>query len=266
MCLSPTKMKYLPKNRSRSTFVKPALFLVGLFVAGGAIFTFMDGLIISAISPLWRTENAATAKLSGVGDFFRFRSSLVRENEALKERVTKLELEVVSRFSSTEGGDSPLSILGRKPESEGITTTVLVSPPQSPYDTLVIDAGESDGVTPGSSVFMPEGPILGVVTEVFSGSAKAKLFSAPGEKTRALLERHNIPVTIEGAGGGNFRIIVPREVEVMIGDRILSADIFSHLIGIVGDIKMEPTDSFKEVLAKSPVNIFGVHFLLIRHE
>lgn len=264
MCLLPTKMKYLPRNRSKSTFVKPALFLVGIFIAGGFIFSFIDGVIISAVSPLWRTENIATAKLSSIGDFFRFRNSLLKENNMLKERVAQLELEVASSASVAGGENSIFSFFGRQPEPEGIVTTVLVSPPQSPYDTLVIDAGEDDGVIPGSSVFMPEGPILGVVSDVFSGSSKVRLYSAPGEKTRALLERHSIPITIEGAGGGNFRIIMPREVEVVAGDRILSADIFSHLLAVVGDIKMEPTDSFKEVLAKSPANIFGIHFLVIR--
>ncbi|MCR4279127.1 MAG: rod shape-determining protein MreC [Candidatus Zambryskibacteria bacterium] len=257
-------MKYLPRNRSKSTFIKPALFLVGIFIAGGLIFSFMDGVIISAVSPLWRTENAATARLSDIRDFFRFRSSLVEENSMLKERVAQLELEAASGASVAGGENFILSSFGRQPEFGGIMTTVLVSPPQSPYDTLVIDAGENDGMFLGSSVFMLEGPILGVVSDVFPGSSKVRLFSAPGEKTRALLERYNIPVTIEGAGGGNFRIIVPREVEVVVGDRILSADIFSHLLGVVGDIKMEPTDSFKEVLAKSPANIFGIHFLVIR--
>ena len=71
-------------------------------------------------------------------------------------------------------------------------------------------------------------------------------------------------MTLEGAGGGNFKLVLPRETEVEAGDRILSADISSRLLAVVGDVVMKPTDSFKEVLAISPVNIFGIHFVLIK--
>ncbi len=258
------KMNYPQRNRNRSSLMKPALFLGAIFLFGFIIFSLLDGVIISAVSPLWRSEGAASTKLTFFTDFFRFKSSLISENNLLKERVGALELEITSRFSMPEGEETLAELLGRRAEMGGVVATALVVPPQTPYDTIVIDAGSDDGVANGNSVRMPEGPLLGTISETYSGSAKVRLLSTPGEKTAAILERHSVPVTLEGAGGGNFRIIMPRETEVEVGDRILSADITSSLLAVVGEVHMEPTDSFKDVFAKSPVNIFSLHYLLVR--
>ena len=104
---------------------------------------------------------------------------------------------------------------------------------------------------------------MGTVSEVFPKSAKVKLFSASGDETNAILERHNVPVTLIGAGGGNFRFELPRDMIVETGDRILSSDIAARHLATVGDVSVRPTDSFKEVLAKSPINIFALRFVFV---
>lgn len=257
-------MSYLPRNRSRLPFAKSALFVGGLFVAGLLIFSLLDGALLSVVSPLWKGENLAASKLSFVSNFFRSKNSLIKENAELRTSIAALELEIASRFSASENREAVLELIGRRVETGGVLATALVVPPQTPYDTLIVDAGSDEGVVLNSQVLMPEGPILGTVSEVYSRTSKVKLYSSPGEKTAALLERHGIPVTLEGAGGGNFRIVLPREVEVMEGDRILSADVSSELLAVVGQVGMAPTDSFKEVLARSPINIFTLHYILVR--
>lgn len=257
-------MSYLPRNRSRNSFTKPILFLAGLFVLGLIIFSLLDGVLLSVVSPLWKGETLAASKLSFAGDFFRTKNSLIRENNQLRANIAALEIEIAARFSGTEDREAVLALLGRRAESGGVLASALVVPPQTPYDNIVIDAGEKDGIISGAQALMPEGPLLGRVTEVYSRSAKVTLLSSPGEKTAAILERHGVPVTLEGAGGGNFRVVVPRETEVVPGDRILSADVSSQLVGIVGEVNMAQTDSFKEVLARSPANVFNLHFILVR--
>jgi rod shape-determining protein MreC len=257
-------MNYLPRNRSRHPFLKPALFLCGIFLLGAAILPLLDGPVLALTSPLWRGENAVLAKFSWAADFFRTRNSLIGENNNLKAKIAALEIEIAARFSGTENREEVMALLGRRAERGGVLATALVAPPETPYDTLIIDAGSNDGVKEGSPVLMPEGPMLGVVSEAYARSAKVRLFSSPGERTAAILERHGVSVTLEGAGGGNFRVVVSRETEVEVGDRILSADVSSQLLGVVGEVDMAPTDSFKEVRALGPVNVFNIHFVLVR--
>ena len=89
------------------------------------------------------------------------------------------------------------------------------------------------------------------------------LFSTNGRETNAVLERDSVPVVLVGRGGGSFKITLPRDVLVEKGDRILSPDITSRLLAAVEDISISSTDSFQEVLARSPINIFTVRFVFV---
>lgn len=257
-------MNYLPKNKSKGNRYRLALFLVWVFVFGAIVFYFLGGVIMRAASPLWMGENKITKSLRAGKEFFRSKQSLISENTTLKERLASLELELSSRPPALNEDNALLSLIGRKAKKgTGLVASVLVRPPQTPYDIIVIDAGTDDGVVPDSEVALSEGPVLGMVLEVFKSSAKVKLFSSAGENTSAVLERFNLAVTLEGAGGGNFRIVVPRETPVEVGDRILSADVFSRLLAVVGEVEVKPTDSFKQILARSPANIFSIRFVEI---
>ncbi|MDO8424223.1 MAG: rod shape-determining protein MreC [bacterium] len=257
-------MNYLPKNRSRNTRYRIALSLAAVFILSATTFYFLSGVIISAASPLWIVENRVTRSLASGVEIFRSRQALLSENTRLKDRLSSLELELSSRPPAQEENNALLELLGRRAESGGIAASVLVRPPQTPYDIILIDAGQNDGVTLGSEVTLAEGPVLGKVSELFPGSAKARLFSSAGEKTNAVLERSGLAITLEGAGGGNFKVVVPRETPVEMGDRILSADIFSRLLAVVEEVEIEQTDSFKRVLARGPVNLFNMRFVIIR--
>lgn len=231
---------------------------------GVAFFYLLGPFLVPIISPLWKGENIVVRTVSGWVEFMRSKESLIEENAMLKERLSSMELELSSVSLSRNQEAVLLSTLNRTTESGGILASVLVRPPQSLYDFLIVDAGTDEEVSLGAKAYMPEGPELGVVTEVFSNQARIKLFTSSGEETGAVLERHGVPVVLEGIGGGNFRIRVPRETEVAIGDRILSAGLEGSLLAVVGNITLEPTDSFKEVLAKSPMSIFSTRFILIR--
>lgn len=256
-------MNYLQKNRPRQAFRQKIAILAGIFLALGLLFSFFDNAIISAVSPLWRAQNRFSRALGGTLDFFSTRNSLINENLTLREKVSSLELENASLAVSREENTRLLALLGRNASQTGIAASILTHPPQSPYDLLIIDAGSLAGVTIGSRALLPEGPQLGFVEQVFPRYARIKLFTTVGEKTSAILERHEVPVTLEGSGGGNFRILVPRDTEVVVGDRVISAELDASLLAVVEEVSLEATDSFKEVLAKSPTNIFQVRVIKI---
>lgn len=195
--------------------------------------------------------------------FFNSQKSLIAENTTLKEKINFLEAELFALSSEQKKEDVLLKLLGRRGESDKIVAAVLTRPPQTPYDVITIDAGSNESVTVGSQVSLPEGPLIGAVSEVLSKSAKVKLFSSSGEETSAVLERNNVPIILVGIGGGNFRFKLPRDAAVEIGDRIISSDISMRHLATVGEVGIHPTDSFKEVSAKSPVNIFALRFIFI---
>jgi len=234
-----------------------------IFASGAVTFSFFDSAIISIVSPVWKTENVIIRSLRDGAAYLNLQKTLVEENAALKKRLSSLEIEVLFLSSERIQENTLLELAGRRQNPDILIATVLTHPPQTPYDVLIIDAGSNESIIPGSEVFLPEGPILGVISEVFSNRARVKLFSAAGEETNAVLERNNMPVILIGVGGGNFKLILPRDIAIERGDKILSADITSRLLAIAEEISVKPTDSFKEVLAKSPTNIFTLRFVFV---
>lgn len=228
------KVNYLPKNSSRQSYFRRLFILVAIFVFGAVIFSFFDSAIISFVSPIWRVKN-----------------------------VVMMGGEVPSILDQQTQENKLLELVGRRQESNMIVAAVLIRPPQTPYDVIIIDAGLNESISLGSEVSLPEGPILGVVSEVFLRKARVKLISTSGEETNAVLERNDVPVMLVGTGGGNFKLILPRNTVVERGDRILSPGIRSRLLAIVEEISIYSTDSFKEVLAKSPTNIFTLRFVFV---
>jgi len=255
-------MNYLPRNRARQKTLRKIGILAVILIAGAFVFSLINGVLIAAFSPLWRAENRVSQSVAKAFENFSSRQALIAENAELKEKLRSLELRLQSLGSLDS--QSELSALAGRANQAGIPAGVLTRPPQSAYDVLVADAGESHGVSAGARVFLSEGPEIGTVVEVFSKSSRIKLYTSSGESTHAVLERHLVPVVLEGAGAGNFQIIIPRETQVEVGDRILSSGLDANLMAVVRDIKVEQTDSFKKVLAQSPANIFGITRVLIK--
>ncbi len=255
------RVSYLQKNRSRSNYARAAAVILGVFVFVALVFSIADGFFISAASPLWKADNKISRGLGNFIGFFSSKKSLIEENTSLKEEVASLELKIASLSSGRVQEGALLELIGRS-EPGAEVASILTRPPRTPYDVLVIDAGE-DIVSVGSEIGLAEGIGLGIVSEVFSKNSRVRLFSSPGAEIEAVLERGNVPVTLKGAGSGNFTAIVPRDAEIEAGDAILSAGIPARLIAVVEGVKSESTDSFKEAYARSPVNIFSVRYVVI---
>ena len=257
------KVNYLPKNRLRHPYFRRILALVAIFVFGAVVFSFFEATIISIVSPVWQAENVIIRNLRNGMAFFGSQQALVEENAVLKEKLSSLEIKILSLSREQVQESALLELVGRRSEPNMIAAAVLTHSPQTPYDTIIIDAGSNQSITLGSAVSLPEGSILGVVSEVFSKRARVKLLSTSGQETNAVLERDNVPVILVGTGGGNFKLVLPRDLAVERGDMILSAGITSRLLAIVEEISLRPTEPFKEVLARSPTNIFALRFVFV---
>ena len=85
-----------------------------------------------------------------------------------------------------------------------ILSAILAKPNQSPYDTLLIDAGSGQGIKTGDTVFALGDVPIGRVDVVYDNSAKVVLFSNPGEKTEAVISGKNTARTVRLIRSGRF--------------------------------------------------------------
>jgi cell shape-determining protein MreC len=260
------KTNFLQKNnfRRRSGSNGRVLLIVGaIFIAGIIFLSSFGSFVANAVTPLWHSNFFLTRGISNFTQSLRSKDALIEENMRLKDELASSNELIVSLRAIASSRDDLIASFGRSFQS-GIPANVLVHPPETPYDIVLVDAGENLGVRPGSEVSTPEGSSIGIVSDVFSKTARVKLYSTSGERTDAVLERHSVPITLVGRGGGSLEFTVPREAPVEIGDRIMTPYIESGLLGIVGNIDVTQTDSFKTVLVKSPINPSMLRHVIIK--
>jgi len=167
--------------------------------------------------------------------------------EADREALYQENLDLKARLGRP--GIAPARILG----------AVLLRPPATPYDTLVIDAGAEEGVALGDYVSAGGSALVGTVSEVYAHAARVQLFSAPGQKYNALL-RGSIPLNIEGQGGGSMVAQVPSGTAVSAGDTALVPGIAGGLAARVTQVDKTEA-SFVTIYFQLPANIFTLRFV-----
>lgn len=199
----------------------------------------LAGLFWSAVSPLMQAHyggSASDAALASTSAALADRDALYQENLDLKARLGRSEV-------------APVRILG----------AVLMRPPGTPYDTLVIDIGFAEGVAEGDFVSAGGTALIGTVSEVFQHAVRVKLFSAPGEAHDALL-RGVLPLSISGQGGGSMVAQAPAGTRVAVGDTATVPGIAGGLLARVSAVERSE-GSFVTIYFQLPADIFMLRFV-----
>lgn len=246
-----------------STYGKRLGYTLIALALGMLIFTPARLALLALVSPLWKGENAVARGFRNFGGMLRDKDTLVRENIALKERLSSFETFETSYRALESSRDDLLARFGRIDAPKSIAASVLVHPPFTPYDVLIIDAGSVEGVKSDDKVSLPEGGALGQVKEVDDHQSRVALYSGTGVETSAILERGNINVMLVGQGGGTFKIFLPRDTAVLPGDRILLPGVRAELVGVVSEVTLEPTDAEKHIIVGGVGNIGGIRFVAV---
>ncbi|MDD3531166.1 MAG: rod shape-determining protein MreC [Candidatus Pacebacteria bacterium] len=141
---------------------------------------------------------------------------LVNENAALASENAALREKEASLIALVGGGGTQGTV------ASGILAGVVARPPASPYDTLVLAAGRSAGVTLGQEIFGAGNVPLGIISAVTNDFSRATLFSAPEAQIEGWVGKTSLPLRITGAGGGTLRATVSRSAQVAVGDVVFA--------------------------------------------
>ncbi len=203
-------------------------------------------------------------RASAVSAFFRSKDSFVEENETLRRDLEATSLRLANYNSILDENIKLREILGRKKEdSNMILGAILSKPNRSPYDTLLIDIGEKHGVKVGDLVLASGSIPIGRIAEVFSKSAKVVLFSTWGESNQVVISGKDIFIDAVGRGGGNFEMVLSRELVLDKGTEVLLPGSDSRVLGVVETTISDPRDAFNKVLVLSLVNIQELKFVQV---
>lgn len=259
-------MSYLlDKKLQKKRFISISLGVVTLLV----LFFFRTGVFngLSYASqkifyPILITGNSIGQKFGNIGAYFISKNSLFSQNQKLQSQIDEYAAQMTNYNSEVADNASLKEILNRKKMKNSMTlAAILAKPNQSIYDTLTIDAGESEGLKVNNIVFAFGDIPIGRIGFVYPNSSKVILFSSPGEITEGLISGNNAFMELTGRGGGNFEMLLPRDLTLQNGDQILLPGINNYVLAIAETVISDPRDPFTKALLRSPVNIQELKFV-----
>ena len=260
-----------------------ALFLV-LTIFSSSFGRIISVPLVAIGRPFFEMNNSFGEWLRESAVIIKSKAGLEKENTELNEKISEMRAKNLSYEIIKKENKELKSLLSRVEKDEFVVSAILSRPPQSPYDTLVVDAGSDNGIEEGMQVTAYGNILLGYVTEVFSKTSKIKLISFANEETNVLIigskglglsddgaEAESEVVGVRqvsaiatGKGGGNLEVVLPRGVEVNSGDRVATLGINSLLVGVVEETQVDLADPFQKIFLRLPLNLQKLNYILIK--
>jgi cell shape-determining protein MreC len=172
----------------------------------------------------------------------------LRGREELLNEIRDLEQEILARegmhntLSSLVVENETLRSLMSASSSELIGAGVIARPPHTPYDVMLIDRGEKDGILEDAPVYYGQGRVLGYVETVYSDHSLVIPISSPNIETSVYIFGPDIFVTAHGEGGGVVRLSIPQGVDVGVGDLVVAPSLEQSIVGDIERVESNPTE------------------------
>lgn len=207
------------------------------------------------LTPIHVTESWLLNSKDSLPYFFRDRKELVSEIRQLKSKPpeTVEDKLIINRLQKE---NSELRTLLNDDTEERIVAGVIGRPNVVPYDVLVIDKGEVDGIMVGAPVFVGSDAVIGVVESVASHSSVVELVTSPAFEATVFIYGPDIYTTAVGVGGGVLRVGVPQGIVLSEGDVVVLPSVESGVFGgivAVESLSTQP-EQYGFVTPNIPIN------------
>lgn len=249
-------------RKKRFIFIAVVVFAVLFFLMQKGLLRFVNPFFSKIVSPIWQAENFTADFLA---KSFSSKNDLYKQNILLKEELEKKDVEIDILQNLKKENTTLKEILGRVPrERHVILSAILAKPNQTPYDSIIVDKGSLDGVSPGQFVFSSGDVLIGEVDSVQKDSSQILMYSTPGNISQVMLADTGKYFNARGLGNGTFLVEVTRDTEVEEGDIFFYPGLDNALVGTAKKIEFDPRDAFKKVFVKSLVNIQEARWVEIK--
>lgn len=232
--------------------------------AGGVV----ERVALSFGGPVAKSYFEIKNSFSFVAEMLRSRSTLVQENIDLQKQLVEQSGKLARFDTLVKENVDILAAYGRSVAATAtankvVLANVVVKPPQSAYDVLVVDVGTNSAVKVSALVYALGGIPIGRVSETADTTAKVVLFSSDGEQNEVVQERTGASIPVVGKGGGNMEAIVPQDMDVLEGDKVTLPKFSAAVAASVVQVDSTITSSSKRVLFRLPVNVFNLRWVEI---
>jgi len=192
-----------------------------------------------------------------------------QENDALKQRVSQLEVALQRERALAEQTRVLQQALDLKTETPFATTAAMViaSGASPDFRTMTLDKGSSQGFATDMAVLAPEG-IVGRVILPTPRAAKVQLIIDRNAAAAGLVERSRAQGVVVGTGNDRMRFdYVPGSADLKVGDRVVTSGLDGiypkgFVIGQIESVERSAGE-FSNVLIRPAVNLSALETVLV---
>jgi cell shape-determining protein MreC len=232
------------KHKTRRTLIIVALIVIVLNVFD---IVWPQSALRIVLVPMTALRNMLSTPFVSLHTLFTSKDYLVVEQQRLQLRVTELELTALQ--SSVDQSLVDEINTERTYATSGVQVPVLMRPPFSPYDTLVLDR-RGVSIAVGDHVFV-YGVLIGKVSFVDTTTATVLLYTAPHTTTTARIG--SLDVSVVGNGGGRYVATLPKDVVIEVGSAVTVPQVENTLLGVVSAIDIQDNGTFQDAHIALPV-------------
>ena len=201
---------------------------------------------------------------TGIESVMTSRIELVRENELLRAQIREDQVAQAMAGVYQQQYQEMWQHYTGVEESVVTGAEVLLRPPYSAYDYLVIDKGSLDGVVNNQYVVADGQYVVGYVDQVRSDYSRVMLFSAAGAGHMFSVDGGLYPAVGQGAGVSYIRL--PRSFTDSDQQVVRIPGAGAYTLGVLETASFRPQDSYVTGVLTSPVNIFGLERVSVVRE
>jgi rod shape-determining protein MreC len=176
-----------------------AVSLVSIFLSHHHATDPAHNLTLTVSAPLEDVLYDAVHPIDNIYEGIADRGDLVRENEALRAEVERLQAELAQRENNDQriaALEDALGVKTNRPEDQLLAANVVAQDPSGQKRLVAIDRGTGDGVEEGMVILSRSGSLVGTVATAYKNYAWVRLITDPDSAVNAQVE-----VSPELAGG-----------------------------------------------------------------
>jgi rod shape-determining protein MreC len=243
-----------------------------------ARFRYVEGLrswLALGVYPLQRAATAPIDLALGLAGYFSTQSSLIAENQKLREQVLANARDA-QRFEGAQAESAELRrVVGAadKLPLQAATAEVLYLG-RDPYaQKLFIDRGATQNIRPGSPV-TDESGVIGQVTRVHALISEVTLLTNPDQAIPVQVVRNGLRAVAFGAGASGMLELryMPANAEIQNGDRLVTSGIDGTYpaglaVATVVRVERDAERTFARVICRPAAGVDrGRYVLVLSHE
>lgn len=251
-------------------FLGAFLYIFSLNFRSPASMDVLQRTVVESLGPLIGSVGSASRMVENTIKEYIWLRNVRSDNEYLRRQVAMLEQKLTSYQEAYIENLRLRRLLDFKSTAQGetIAAQVVLHDMTGWFQTIIVDKGLRDKVSPDMAVVNDEG-VVGRTLDVSDRYSRILLITDPGSAVDAIIQRNRVRGILNGKDSNSCILrYVRSNLDVQVGDLIITSGkdgIFPKglRLGSVQGIFKDPVDLFQKIEVKPLARLSALEELLI---